>query len=264
MIKKYKLLILDLDGTVYLNDNPLHNCIHYLNIYTQSGGKIIFLTNNTSVEKAVYMDKLKGLGLKDVFQNNIITPTDVFLNYCIDKKIRTCLYITTKSTLKYILRKKGPKPQQNNPEIVLIGFDKELSYNKLINASECINRGIPYYLTNIDLACPTTNGPIPDCGAIGKLLQLTTGKGQTEHFGKPGKLMGHELMNKIKNFQVNLDQVALVGDRYYTDIALGNSMGIDTVHVQTGEKSELDLLNVPTHEYKSLTKLLFKILNIES
>lgn len=263
MIKKYKLLILDLDGTVYLNDKPLHNCIYYLNMYTTSGGKLIFLTNNTSVEKAIYLDKLKGLGLKNLTKNSIISPTDVFLNYCIVKEFKTCLYLTTQSTLKYIQNNNGPKLEYINPDIVLIGFDKELSYEKLINASECINQGTPYYLTNIDLSCPTTKGPIPDCGAIGKLLQLTTGMEQTGHFGKPGKLMVHELINKIKALQVNLNQVALVGDRYYTDIALGNSIGIDTVHVQTGEKSEVDIMNIPTYEFNSLTDFLIKILNID-
>lgn len=264
MIKRYKLLILDLDGTVYLNDKPLFNCIYYLNEYTQSGGRLIFLTNNTSVEKAIYLDKLLSLGLNNISENNIITPTDVFLNYCFRKKIQTCLYITTKNTLEYILEKRGPKAEYDNPEIVLIGFDKELSYSKLINASECINRGIPFYLTNIDLGCPTLNGPIPDCGAIGKLLELTTGKSKTGHFGKPGEMMGQELIHKIQNSKVNFDEVALVGDRYYTDIALGNKIGIDTVHVQTGEKSGFDLSNVATHEFNSLTDLLIDLLKLDN
>ena len=64
----------------------------------------------------------------------------------------------------------------NEAEFVLVSFDRELTYSKLENACILINRGVPFYLTHIDLSCPTENGPIPDCGAFSKLISIVTSK----------------------------------------------------------------------------------------
>lgn len=114
---------------------------------------------------------------------------------------------------------------------MIVAFDRELDYDKLVVACGLINRGVPYYLTHIDLACPSDVGPIPDCGAIGRLVQATTGVEATGHFGKPGDLM----LGYLQKLAQPGEAVMVAGDRDYTDAEIGLRLGAHTVLVCSGE-----------------------------
>ena len=145
-----------------------------------------------------------------------------------------------------------------NPELIIVAFDKELTYHKLETACELINAGVPYYLSHIDIFCPTLKGNMPDCGAIGMLIEKTTGKKSLNNFGKPSDLMTKYIDNKLDKNQNKI----IVGDRIHTDIELGKKIGAETVLVCTGEyqnakKDNLKINN--TLIYNTLTDYLLTI-----
>jgi 4-nitrophenyl phosphatase len=257
MISKYNFFILDLDGTVYVDGKPIEDIISQLNQLVFEGCNVIFLTNNTSVDKVVYVQKLIDLGLKFADYRNIITPIDIFVDYCKLNNIKNAYYLLPKLVVDNIEVNSGPVHEKNNPEIVLVGFDKDLTYSKLQTASEFINSGIPYYITHIDYACPSAKGPIPDCGAIASTILHTTEVESINHFGKPGELMANHI-SAILNDSNNLNKSpVLIGDRYYTDIKLGSILKIDTVHVNTGEKNKLPEINhEPTYEFENISEFI--------
>ncbi len=257
MNSKYNFFILDLDGTVYVDGKPIEDIILQLNQLVNEGCTVVFLTNNTSVDKEVYVKKLYDLGLSFVGHRNIITPVDIFIDYCKLKNINSAYYLLPKLVVNNIEANSGPVHENINPEIVLVGFDKELTYSKLQTASEFINNGIPYYITHIDYACPSVKGPIPDCGAIASTILHTTETEPINHFGKPGELMASHI-SAILNDSNNFNKSAvLIGDRYYTDIKLGSILKIDTVHVNTGEKNKLPEINYePTYEFENISEFI--------
>ena len=255
-MRKYLQLILDLDGTIYLSDIPLGPIIEYLNRFISTGGKLWILTNNTSVSKDTYQVKLESLGI-NLHVSQIVSPIDVaglFLRKTWGESPEG--FILGTDDLIYELQNKYCiRHIENDADFVLVGFDKSVTYAKLQIASQMINKGIPYYITNIDIACPTKEGPIPDTGVLAKMLELVTGVPPITHFGKPGQLMAEYLISLIDN----TEDVLLGGDRLYTDIALGITMGIDTVVVFSGETRPEDLLHSsiqPTYTTPTLAEFL--------
>jgi HAD superfamily hydrolase (TIGR01450 family) len=254
---KYNFFIFDLDGTIYVDGIAIGNIISQLNQLNYEECTILFLTNNTSVDKKEYIDKLNKLGLDFVTIKNILTPIDIFLSFANDQKINTCFYLLPDKVVEDIHLLGGPKFNDINPEIVLIGFDKELTYYKTQKACELINKNIPYYITHIDYACPSSLGPIPDCGAIASMVLQTTEKKWVDNFGKPGDLMSEAILKLIKSKDLESISAVLVGDRYYTDIKLGRLINIDTVHVNTGEQNKFpEKDSHPTFEFLDVSKFI--------
>lgn len=249
----YNFFILDLDGTVYVDGVPIKNVISQLNKIHSDGGFVLFLTNNTSVNKDEYIKKLIDLGLEFVVAENILTPIDIFLTFAKKQNINSCYYLLPDSVIENIKMNGGPLQDEVNPEMVLVGFDKELNYSKTQKACEFINRNIPYYITHIDFACPSAFGPIPDCGAIASLISNTTDKKWINHFGKPGEYMAERIIDIVNNVGFDNVSTVLVGDRYYTDIKLGRLINVDTVHVNTGEQNKFPEVNYePTYEFQNI------------
>lgn len=237
-MRKYTQLILDLDGTVYLSGVPIGPVIDHLNHFVAIGGRLLILTNNTSVSKATYQRKLELLGL-NISLSQIVSPVDVAGSYLreIWGECPQGFILGTDDLKRELEIEYGVQHTHENVEFILVAFDKSVTYAKLQIACQLINKGTPYYITNIDIACPTQDGPIPDTGVLAKLLELVTGTKPLTHFGKPGPLMAEHLLSLVGG----AEHALLAGDRLYTDIALGNIMGIDTAVVFSGETRPQDL-----------------------
>ena len=128
-------------------------------------------------------------------------------------------------------------------DILLCGFDRELTFQKLEDACILLNRGAEFWATNPDWVCPTWYGSVPDCGSVCRML--TTATGRTPRFlGKPRPDMVYLSMART-GFPPA--QTVLLGDRLYTDIACGVNAGIDTVFVLSGEGTEADIEKFGVH-----------------
>lgn len=241
----YKALILDLDGTVYIDGKPIKNIISKLNKYKKEGNKLIYLSNNTSVSRSVYYQKLTKLGL-NVSDGEVVTPVTIAGAY-LSKKYKKGFIVGTESFVKELEQSFGINQNKNDPEFVLIAFDRELTYEKLKIACEHINKGVVYYITHIDLACPSEKGPIPDCGSISLLIESVTNKKPKANFGKPSD----EMVNYIETIisGVTKSKTLMVGDRIYTDIALGNKLGVQTLLVLTGESNFNDISDKKNNQF---------------
>jgi|TARA_R110000868_G_scaffold128217_2_gene336174 HAD superfamily hydrolase (TIGR01450 family) len=235
----YKALILDLDGTVYVDSKPIKDIISKLNKFKEEGNKLIYLSNNTTVSRSVYYQKLTKLGL-NVSDGEVVTPITIAGAY-LAKKYKKGYTVGTISFLTELEQSFKITQDEVDPEFVLITFDNELTYEKLKIACQHINNGIPYYITHIDLACPSEKGPIPDCGSIALLVESTTKQKPCNDFGKPSNEMVAHIQSLIPN--IPKSDVLMGGDRLYTDIALGNKLGVQTLLVLTGESKFEDIAN---------------------
>lgn len=245
-IKEIELFLLDMDGTLYLEDDVFKGSREFINILNEQNKKYVFLTNNSSKNVNNYLEKLNRLGLKAT-EDNMFTSAQATTIYLKGKKENAKIYVVGTKSLKEEFKKQGFKvceKIEENIDFLIVGFDTELNYEKLKDACYLLNKGVKYIATNPDWVCPIKNNMfIPDCGSICNMLKIATNK-EPIYIGKPKRKM-IDIVANINN--VKLDKVAIIGDRLYTDIACGINAGIISICVLTGETKKED---IEKSEYK--------------
>jgi NagD protein len=118
-----------------------------------------------------------------------------------------------------------------DPEIVILAFDQDLTYEKLVKASYMLQEGKPYIATHLDDRCPTEKGYIPDAGGFAAVLFKATDR-MPSVFGKPNEEM---LLFKLRELNIHPKDAIIFGDRLYTDIKMGREAGVTTCCVLSGE-----------------------------
>lgn len=247
-----RLFLLDMDGTIYLSETLFDGTVDFLNHVKKIGGRYLFLTNNSSRGTDAYIAKLARLGI-EAFPGDFLTSADATIRYL--KKTyepETRYYVCGTESLKGQLRAAGLIVEDrlcDEISTVLLGYDTELTYEKLETCCILLNRGADYIATHPDMVCPTWYGSAPDCGSVIEMLFTATGR-RPKIIGKPQPEMALTAMEK---FGFSPAETCLIGDRLYTDIACGVNADIDTVFVLSGEGVMADI-----EEYKVQPTFIFE------
>lgn len=228
-LKNIELFVLDMDGTIYLGDRILPNAIEFVKTARETGRKVVFFTNNASKNPNNYVDKLNRMGF-GATRSDVVTAGDVTIEYLKRNRSGESVYLVGTPALEQSFIEAGITLSKD-ANIVVSSFDTTLTYEKLVIACNLIRNGADFYCTHPDFNCPTENGFIPDSGAIAALITASTGA-TPKYFGKPHKETA-DMISEL--FGVSFDKTAIVGDRLYTDIALGKNNGLMSVLVLTGE-----------------------------
>ncbi len=228
-LRKKKVFFFDLDGTLYLEDILFEGVQELIKLMKIFNKRFFFLSNNSSISTKEYVLKLKKLGL-DVSIEDVIISTHPTIYFLKKENVKKIFLLGTKSLQSEFIEN-GFEITDKDPEIVVLGFDKELTYEKLVKASYFLQNNIPFIATHPDKVCPTKKGYIPDAGAIISLLYEATGK-KPKIFGKPNKEM---LLFKLRELGISPNDAVIVGDRLYTDIKMGIEAGVTTICVLSGE-----------------------------
>lgn len=235
-VKSARLFLLDMDGTFYLGDNLLPGALEFLALCRASGRQFAFLTNNSSRSKADYVARLRGFGA-DVAERDVFTSGDATLLYLAERHFSKELLLIGTPSLEEQFRQAGYTVRAAAPKAVVLGFDTTLTYEKLTLLCDAVRAGLPYIATHPDFNCPVAGGFIPDIGAVIAFVKASTGREPDAVIGKPNAYIARAAAQK---YGVALGDVCMVGDRLYTDIALG-ACGCGTVLVLSGETSRADL-----------------------
>ncbi len=232
-----KCIVSDLDGTIYLGNKPIDGTVEFIKKYGRNK-EFFFLTNNTSKIPEDYVERLNSFGI-ETSKNHIIAPHIPLLKYLRQEKI-TNIFLVANQRYTGFLKSELPDIIINdNPDdcqAVIVAYDTELTYEKLKQASLLLqDNGIKFLATHCDKVCPTEQGPIPDAGSILALLETSTGRKPENIFGKPNQ----ELLSLVLQ-KYNSKEIAIVGDRMYTDKVLADKTGIDFVLVLSGESTSFD------------------------
>lgn len=222
----------DLDGTLYLGNTLFEGVIDLINLLKDRNKKFFFLSNNSSKSTRDYLKRLNKFNL-NVSRENIILSQHPTIDYLKTNNFKKVFLLGT-SSLKDEFVQEGFLISEDDPEIIVLAFDQELTYERLEKASYFLQRSdIPYIATHLDNRCPTEKGYIPDAGGIAALLFKTTEK-YPKVFGKPNKEM---LLFKLKQLGIAPNDAVIFGDRLYTDIKMGNEAGVTTCCVLSGEST---------------------------
>lgn len=230
------MFMLDMDGTIYNEDTLIPGALDFFRLLKEQGKQYVFMTNNSSNGKISYVEKLNRLGI-EATERHIASSVNATVMYLREHKAGAKIYLIGTESFKKELLDEGldvvPVDYRGEDiDYVLLGFDTELNYEKVRGACYYVSRGYPYIGTNCDLKCPVLDNKfIPDCGAIAKMIELATDR-MPQFLGKPERTMV-DAVSKEWNIPVN--KIACVGDRLYTDIAVGINAGATSICVLTGE-----------------------------
>lgn len=237
-LKSKKLFLLDMDGTIYLGSRVFDGTLDFLKYIKSIGNKYIFLTNNSSNSVEKYVEKLSKLGITAT-QEDFFTSTDATVIYLKKQNYKKIYAFGTESFRMQLAEAGFPVTDvvEEGIDCLCIGFDTELTFQKLEDACILLGKGVDYIATNPDWVCPTEYGYVPDCGSICQMLFNATGR-HPKVIGKPEPDIALLAMEKAGFAK---EQTAIVGDRLYTDIACGVNAGISTIFVLSGEGTMEDI-----------------------
>lgn len=273
-----RLFLLDMDGTLYLDDRLFPGAADFLAKIRVCGGKYLFLTNNSSKGVDAYVAKMTRLGVPAA-PADFLTSVDaliVFLERTYGAAVKKKkMYVVGTRSFRAQLAAAGfllTETPDDDTALLILGFDRELTYRKLEDACRLLARGrqeartsgdakaaaglpaVDYYATNPDWVCPTAFGSVPDCGSMAWMLEKATGR-LPKFIGKPEPEMALLAMAQCG---CSAAETLLIGDRLYTDIACGNRAGVDTAFVLSGEGTLADLAKgqgKPTYIFENIAEV---------
>jgi 4-nitrophenyl phosphatase len=233
--------LLDMDGTFYLSDRLLEGALRFIDLLRAQKKEFLFLTNNSSKHRRQYAEKISRLGLP-IPEEFVLTSGEATALYLKKKHPGARLFLVGTPSLEEEFRQHGFQLVEQEPDFLVLGFDTTLTYQKLWSLCDFVRTGLPYIATHPDFNCPTETGWMPDVGAMIAFVKAATGREPDLVVGKPNRLIVDAAAAKMR---LPVDQLAMIGDRLYTDIALGQSSGIITVLVLSGETKIEDLKDSP-------------------
>lgn len=240
-LKEKQLFLLDLDGTVYLDGHLMPHALDFLTWITTHHRHYAFMTNNSSRSTLDYVKKLQGIGIS-ASANHVITSTQIAISYIKKTFPNQAIFVVGTTSMVNELIKEGIAVRTTcDPTVVavLVGYDSELTYQKLYDASQLLTQGKAFIATNPDWVCPVSFGYVPDCGSFCQMLEHAT-KRKPLFLGKPAPDIVSEASQR---FNVKLSDIVVIGDRLYTDILCGVNANVDTVLVLSGESTRDDVIH---------------------
>lgn len=253
-----KLFLLDMDGTLYLGDEVFDGAVDFINTIEDTDRRYIYLTNNSSRAGIDYVTRLRKLGfpceMENVFTSGMATA--MFINSRFpDAEVYP---VGTKAFMSELESYGVRLGNSENVKVVCVGFDTELTYEKLDKAVHYLRRGAYFVAANPDWVCPMpADEVLPDCGSICALLAAASGV-KPEFIGKPNRKMVDIISEKTG---IANENICCVGDRLYTDIAVAQNAGAVSVCVLSGESS-LDDINAAERKPDYVLKDVAEIASI--
>ncbi len=251
-MERYKTICLDLDGTVYKGSQAIPDSIAFIRYLQHSGIEPYFITNNSSRTALEQQQKLKALGVETT-ERQIMTSAIASAKYCAQHYTGKTVQMIGESGLREALHDEGITLVDADGEIVIMGIDHDITYDKLASACLSVRKGAHFLATNGDLSLPNEIGLVPGNGAFIELVKASTGVTPTI-LGKPQSYMLEFIQQQSG---ANKDQMIMIGDNYETDILSGIRFGIDTIHLQGGVTALEEVLtktDAPTYMFKTLAE----------
>jgi 4-nitrophenyl phosphatase len=230
-LAEVRCFLLDMDGTFYLGERLLEGALEFIEVLRQQGREYLFLTNNSSKDSQQYAEKITRLGLP-IPREKVLTSGEATAMHVQSQKPGARVYVVGTPALENEFSERGFVLTDEMPDFTILGFDTTLTYAKLWKLCDLVQAGIPYIATHPDYNCPTETGFMPDIGATIAFVKASTGREPDLIVGKPNRLLVEKAAERTG---IALPAMCMIGDRLYTDIALGATAGIPTILVLSGE-----------------------------
>lgn len=252
-------IIIDLDGTVYRESEPIDGVKQAIETLRSKGIRITFLTNNATASRKQYVEKLEQFGIT-TSPESILTSGRIAASYLSDVHQHKTIFVIGEEPLRTELRgyDLNLNNSPNHPDILLTGLTREFNYESLKKVLRAFtnNKDLRFIATNTDQTRPGPEYPLPSTGGIIGAINGVTGRKPDTVTGKPSSIAGNVLQ---KERDITPETAMVVGDRYETDIQFGKNLGMETVLVLSGATKSED--TVPSSD--NTTKIIRSIASIE-
>jgi 4-nitrophenyl phosphatase len=238
MMTKYKGYLIDLDGTIYRGNQVIEDAPYFIEWLRINGLPYLFLTNNSSMTPEQVSNKLQGMGIP-CDPSEVYTTALATAEYIVSLELGSKVYAIGEEGLQKALLSQGLELSENEPDVVVVGIDRQFTYQKMAKASLAIQNGAMFISTNSDRAIPAEAGLVPGNGALTASIREAAGV-SPRFIGKPEALFVQLALNKL---QISAEDALLVGDNLDTDIAAGVNANLDTLLVYTGFTQPEHLVN---------------------
>lgn len=231
-----KCFVLDMDGTVYLGENAIDGAVEFISELKRNGIPFRFLTNNSSNKRDVYSSRLSRMGF-DVDVSTVLTSTVATIRFLKERFSGKSVYPLGVPGFVEEVKEAGIPIDENDPDIVLLAFDRTITYDKINRAYNLLRNGKTFVATHPDDLCPTEDGYDIDIGPFIRMFEQMSGT-EAIVVGKPNRLM-----LEMAAFEMGcaVEDIIVVGDRLYTDIKMAADSGVISVAVLSGETTRGDI-----------------------
>ncbi len=254
-LKELQALCIDMDGVLYRGETALPGARAFLAWLTERQFPFLLLTNNSTLDSLSYQQKLAGMGI-DVPADQIVTSASATADYLArNYDAQSRVYIIGERGLEDSVAHRGFTITNREPDVVIVGMDRQLCYEKLRIAGLAIRAGAHFIATNPDRTLPTEAGDAPGAGAIVAALVAATDKAPVV-IGKPEPAM---LELAIARLGRPPQRTAMLGDRLETDILGGQRLSMPTILVLSGVTKSAPPADAdiqPTWVFSGLSELL--------
>ena len=242
-LKNIKHFALDMDGTIYNGSTLFPFTNTFLTYLKDNGIGYSFLTNNPSKSTADYLKHLDKMGVPAT-EEEMYTSAVATINYIKNHhpSVKRIFILGTPSMIKEFENAGFVSTEDSAddiPDALVVGFDTSLVYSRLCRAAYWASQQLPYFATNPDWVCPTDQPNIlVDCGSICACIKGATKRNPDVVKGKPDPGM---LDGIIKKYNLKPNEIAMVGDRIYTDVQMAKNAGALGILVLSGEAKATDV-----------------------
>ncbi|WP_458412018.1 TIGR01457 family HAD-type hydrolase [Schinkia sp. CFF1] len=256
-MKKYQAYLIDLDGTMYRGTERIEEAVHFVKALHENKIPYLFVTNNSSRRPDQVAEKLLSFGIPAT-PEKVFTSSMATASYIASQNKDANIYMIGEEGLHHALSEEKFTFVDENPDYVVVGIDRELTYEKLAKGCLAIRKGAILLSTNADMAFPTERGFVPGNGAITSVFTASTGVVPI-YIGKPEAIIMDQALQVIG---AKKEETLMIGDNYDTDIAAGMRAGLDTLLVHTGVTTKEKLTTYekqPTYVVDTLSEWIDRI-----
>lgn len=258
MLKDKRYFLFDIDGTLAVDETLYDGTKELLDYIEEIGGKSFYITNNSVKSRKDYIEKFARWGIRTE-ASQFMTASYATCEYLKAHYAGQKLFVLGTPSFRNEVEECGllvTEQAEQDIACVVAGFDRTLHYGKIEAACELLFRPeVDFIGTNPDYRCPTAFGFVPDCGGICEMLKVTVDR-TPYYVGKPNPEIVRMCMEQVN---ARPEEVLVVGDRLYTDIACGINAGVQTALVYTGEAKPEDLKEteyMPDYAFADIRTLL--------
>lgn len=237
-MKEYKGYLIDLDGTMYRGTEPIEDAADFIKRLIDKGIPYLFVTNNSSRTPAQVAEKLRSFQIP-AEEDQVFTSSLATANYIYERDKDASVYVIGEEGIQTAIAEKGFAKGGEDADYVVIGIDREITYEKLAVACLAVRNGAKFISTNGDIALPTERGLMPGNGAFTSVIAVST-ETKPVFIGKPEPVIVDQA---LKILGTSKAETLMVGDNYNTDIMAGVNAGLDTLLVHTGVTTKEHLIN---------------------
>lgn len=254
-MKQFDGYLIDLDGTMYRGKEKIDEAVEFVKELAARNIPYLFVTNNSSRRPDQVAETLQSMGIPATTEH-VFTTSMATANYIAEQNSEASVYMIGEEGLQDALAKKQFTFTTDDAQFVIIGLDRDITYEKLTHACLAVRNGAKFISTNGDIAIPTELGLLPGNGSLTSVITVSTGV-QPTFIGKPESIIVDQALEVLGTKREN---TVMVGDNYHTDIMAGINAKLDTILVHTGVTTPEQLKTYevqPTFSIESLKEWKF-------